>query len=73
MKVQYERLFNLGNYNNERIALEDEVGPDETPEAAYQRLRALVYTMAGQTDPRAPKPAPALDLEDGNNSRDIPF
>jgi hypothetical protein len=55
MKVQYERLFNLMNYNNERIALEDDVQPDETPEECYQRIRALVYAMAGQVDPKAPK------------------
>jgi hypothetical protein len=57
MRVSYERLINLGNYNNERIALEDDVQPGETPTEAYQRLRALVYEMAGQADPRAPKPA----------------
>lgn len=56
MKVSYERLINLGNYNNERIALEDDVQPGETPQEAYQRLRALVYEMAGQPDPKAPKP-----------------
>lgn len=54
MKVSYERLINLGNYNNEQIALEDDVQPDETPEQAYQRLRDLVYKMAGLRDPRAP-------------------
>jgi hypothetical protein len=58
VKVSYERLVNLGNYNNERIALEDDVQPDETPEQAYQRLRALVHQMAGVVDPKAPKPAP---------------
>jgi hypothetical protein len=55
MKVTYERLWNLGNYNNERIALEDDVQPNETPEAAYQRVRATVYAMAGKTDPAAPR------------------
>jgi hypothetical protein len=59
VRVTYERLFNLGNYNNERIALEDEVGSDETPLEAYQRLRAAVYEMAGKPDPAAPKPTPA--------------
>ena len=59
MRVSYERLINLGNYNNERIALEDDVQPDETPEQAYQRLRTLVHTMAGVPDPKAPKPAPS--------------
>lgn len=66
MKVSYERLWNLGNFNNERIVLEDHVQPGETPEEAYQRIRALVYAMAGQPDPNAPKvplqPAPADDI-----------
>jgi hypothetical protein len=56
MRVSYERLINLGNYNNERIALEDDVQPDETPEQAYQRLRGLVYAMSGLVDPRVLKP-----------------
>jgi hypothetical protein len=55
MKVTYERLFNLGNYNNERIALEDDVRDGETPEEAYQRLRSTVYAMAGKPDPAQPK------------------
>lgn len=53
MKVTYERLFNLGNYNNERIALEDDVQDGETPQEAYQRLRTAVYQMAGKPDPAA--------------------
>jgi hypothetical protein len=58
MRVSYERLINLGNYNNERIALEDDVQPGETPEQACQRLRALVYAISGLVDPRAPKVDP---------------
>jgi len=59
MKVQYERLFNLGNYENEKIIVEDEVRPGETPGETYTRLRAELFAMAGRADPRAPKPAPA--------------
>lgn len=59
MKIVYERLFNLGNYSNERIAVEDETRPDETPVQAYDRLRALVYEMAEERDPAAPKRKPA--------------
>lgn len=62
MRVTYERLFNLGNYNNERIALEDDVQPGETPQEAYQRVRAAVYAMAGRPDPAAPKPVEAKPL-----------
>lgn len=59
MKVSYERLFNLGNYNNERIVLEDDVQPEESPHEAYQRLRALVYEMAELPDPKNARSAPA--------------
>lgn len=59
MRVTYERLVNLGNYNNERLSLEDDVAPGETPEQAYQRLCALVHNFLGVPDPRAPKSAPS--------------
>ena len=55
MQITYERLFNLGNFNNERIGITDDVRPDETPEQAYQRLRTLVYELAQERDPKAPK------------------
>ena len=57
MKITYERLVNLGNFNNERLSLEDDVAPGETPEAAYQRVRATVHGLLGIADPKAPKPA----------------
>jgi hypothetical protein len=65
MQVTYERLFNLGNFNNERISLTDDVQPDETPEQAYARLRTLVYRMAGQIDPNpyvAPGQEPTSEI-----------
>lgn len=64
MRVTYERLFNLGNYNNERIALEDEVQPGETAFDAYWRLRAELYAMADHPDPVGGKPTIA-PLEPG--------
>ena len=54
MKVTYERLWNLGNYHNERVTLEDDVQPDETPEQAYARIRRLVYKMLNKPDPNPP-------------------
>ena len=67
MKITYERLVNLGNYNNERVALEDDVQPDETPEQAYARVRRLVYQMLNKPDPNPPfghlAPAPSDDAE----------
>jgi septal ring factor EnvC (AmiA/AmiB activator) len=41
-KVIYERLYNLGNYENERLSAETQVLPDETPADAYNRARAAV-------------------------------
>lgn len=62
--VTYERLFNLGNFNNERISLTDEVRPDETPLGAYLRVRAEVYQMAKQRDPALEFPPPPADDDD---------
>jgi hypothetical protein len=62
MQVTYERLFNLGNFNNERISITDDVQPDETPEQAYARLRALVYELAQERDPKAPRPTSTSEI-----------
>lgn len=64
MKITYERLVNLGNYNNERLSLEDDVAPGETPEQAYQRLRALTHDLLGVPDPKAPRPSPVAPQAD---------
>ena len=53
MKIAYERLVNLGNYNNERVSLEDDVRPGESPEEAYARLRALAHRLLMIRDPHA--------------------
>lgn len=63
MKITYERLVNLGNFNNERLSLEDDVQPGETTEAAYQRVRAQVYALLGMPDPKAPRPSPTAERE----------
>jgi hypothetical protein len=38
-KVVYARLFNLGNYENERIEVEAVIGADENPGAIFEELR----------------------------------
>lgn len=48
--VTYARLVNLGNYENERVEYEDAVRPGETPEAAYERVRAWVYAQLARED-----------------------
>lgn len=65
MKINYARLYNLGNYENERIEVEDESGPDETPEDTLRRLAAWVHTNAEalrqerSAAQRRPRPAAA--------------
>jgi hypothetical protein len=51
--VTYAKLFNLGNYENERIELEDQVGPDETNEAALERVRQWVEAQGVEARRRA--------------------
>jgi hypothetical protein len=40
--VHYGKTFNLGNYENERIHLEDDVQPGESTEQAFARVKAWV-------------------------------
>jgi hypothetical protein len=42
MNIRYGRVFNLGNYETERIEVEDEVREGETFEDAIRRLRKNV-------------------------------
>ena len=46
MLIRYGRVFNLGNYETERIEMEDSIGDDETTEGAVERLRELVNNSA---------------------------
>ena len=73
MKITYERLVNLGNFNNERLSLEDDVQPGETPEAAYQRIRATVHGLLGITDPSRPRTAGVPALPTPRPPDDIEF
>lgn len=58
--VTYTRLWNLGNFENEKIEITDETQPGETVDAAYLRVRAWVYEAAGVRDPMAPAPLPPV-------------
>lgn len=51
MRVTYEKLFNLGNYENERIGIEDELGDGENYETTYLRLRLIVHELGRRADP----------------------
>jgi hypothetical protein len=42
MNIRYGRVFNLGNYETERIEVEDTVDEGETFEDATKRLRDQV-------------------------------
>lgn len=65
MKINYARLYNLGNYENERIEVEDEVRPDETPAETLQRLADWVAAQGEELRQSRRRPRPAPD--------DIPF
>lgn len=60
MLITYARLYNLGNYENERIEVADEVGPDESPEETLRRLVAWVAKEAEELRQarRRPRPEP---------------
>jgi hypothetical protein len=45
-KVNYARLYNLGNYENERIEIEADVLPDESPAEVLRRLADWVEVNA---------------------------
>jgi hypothetical protein len=45
-KVNYARLYNLGNYENERIEIEADVAPDESPAEVLRRLADWVEVNA---------------------------
>lgn len=64
MRIVYERLFNLGNYENERIIVEDQVREGETPRECYLRVRAELYAMARRADPQGPEEEPEPAPED---------
>lgn len=46
MNIRYGRVFNLGNYETERIEVEDEVREGESMEDAIRRLRKKVIDEA---------------------------
>jgi hypothetical protein len=46
--VEYGKTFNLGNYENERIFLTDDVQPGETQDEAYARVRHWVLAKHGE-------------------------
>lgn len=50
MKITYARLYNLGNYENERFEVEDEVSENETAGYTSQRLRDLVEELKKNAD-----------------------
>lgn len=39
--IRYERLWNLGNYENEKFCVEAQVQPDEDPADVLRELKAF--------------------------------
>lgn len=48
--VEYSRLRNLGNYENEKIGVQAVIMPGETPDGALARCRAFVAAQFGERD-----------------------
>lgn len=46
--VMYHRVFNLGNYENERIGFELPIEPGESHADALARVKALVMDLGGK-------------------------
>jgi hypothetical protein len=46
-RVRYERIRNLGNYENEKISLDAVVDDDETAEDVYRKLRREAFRYLG--------------------------
>jgi len=47
-RVKYERVFNLGNYQSERVGAEAEVEEFVTPEATLAILKKWVHEQQGK-------------------------
>lgn len=47
-RITYARLYNLGNYENERLEAEITVGPDEDPQIAFDLAKSIVVEQHAQ-------------------------
>ena len=45
--VQFQRVKQVAEYETERVMVEAEVGPDETPEDVYAELRSWTLREMG--------------------------
>jgi len=45
--IQFQRVRQVADYETERVMVEAEVGPDETPEEVYADLRAWTLREMG--------------------------
>jgi hypothetical protein len=41
-KLYFERIHNLGNYENEKFGAECELAPDENPDKVFEALKHFV-------------------------------
>jgi len=47
-KVQYERLFNLSNYEHEKFVVSLELSEDENPDQAFKAMAIQVLELEGE-------------------------
>lgn len=66
--VEYGKTFNLGNYENERIFLTDDVQPGETADEAYARVRHWVLAKHGEREEVKSRECELLRLQHGIDS-----
>lgn len=67
MVIRYARLFNLGNYENERIEVEETIGDGDSPEYTMKWLAEWVEQQGRELDERRRIARAAAE------DKDIPF
>ncbi|NCC30538.1 MAG: hypothetical protein EOM24_00780 [Chloroflexia bacterium] len=62
-RVRYARTVNLGNYENERLEIEDDTFDDESINEAYQRVKGWVESTLQDRDTVREKEEHLIHLE----------
>lgn len=66
--VTYARLRALAKYENERLEMTAEVGPDEDPRLVYQHVRGLVHRLL--SIPSADRSRDSEEFDDADSGRE---
>lgn len=71
--LTYARVFNLGNYENERIELSAELAPHEAIQTAGEELRLLVDALHERNQQARRHPTKSVREPEDDDDSDIPF